>query len=123
MWKQHEKLKQVPNAYLPAKIYSYGRRGISLRLFRQRYGRADIVEARNIAEALVRSEYRNLPGKTARLEVTSNFAPPEEPGFDESAIRARKDCEKAICEASDSDREALQQYLLTLKDEAKFWRW
>jgi hypothetical protein len=145
MWKQHEKLKQVPNAYLPPKIYSYGRRGISLRLFRQRYQRDQIVEARNIAEGLLRSESetnrdedgKDKSGYGSQIRVQSNDSQDTQRDKDvlpledreevkiindpsvQKAIRA---CEKAIREAqTDANREVFQKYLRTLKADENFW--
>jgi hypothetical protein len=110
MWKQAEKLKQLPDAYLPLNIYSYGRRGISLRLFRQRYKRGKVVKARNIAEGTVRSEYGDTRGEDTRVKEIRKFVPAKNTCADESVVQAIKECEKALREAStDARRKVLRE--------------
>jgi hypothetical protein len=57
-WKTNKKLKeQHPGDHV--KLDPYAKRGISLRLFRERYDRKDIQGAKQAAEGTVRSELEN----------------------------------------------------------------
>jgi hypothetical protein len=59
-WKANEKQKQLcKETGESVMLDPYGRRGISLRLFRQRYDRKDIQGAKQAAEGTVRSELEN----------------------------------------------------------------
>ena len=138
MWKQHEKLRQIPDAYLPTDIYSYGRRGISLRLFRQRYKRSDVAEARG---TIIRSEGRakdrkDSAGYGSAVTIRSGHSKDINQDKDAlhvedrtkvrigaSAMRAIRGCEEALREAkTDAERKRLQDYLRELKSQENFSR-
>ncbi len=64
-WKANEKQKDYLNRHPGDSVMfdPYGRRGISLRLFRSRYESRDILEAKVIAEGVLQSEELEKPEK------------------------------------------------------------
>jgi hypothetical protein len=142
-WKANEKQKEFLRRYPgeSAMLDPYGKRGISLRLFRQRYKRKDIAEARKVAEGVVHSESQKKSGKDAAgydSAVNIRRSRSEEGKRDEdkdalqlegkyrrktsdkSVVRAIKDCEKAIREArSEDERKEIREYERQLRSEEK----
>jgi excisionase family DNA binding protein len=136
-WKLKEKLKLIPDSFLPPGLYDYGRRGIKLRLFRQRYKRGHTAKAREIAEGMAKDrEEKDRKEKDAAgygSDVTIRFHHSEDSNqnkdalhvedgtkgrIDASVIRAIRDCKKAIREtASETERRTLTKYLRELKSD------
>jgi hypothetical protein len=142
-WKANEKQKEFQKRTGESVMLDpYGKRGIKIRLFRDRYKREDIAEARKLAEGIVRSESekkKDVAGKdesgygsaikvqpndsnddTQRDEDALRFEDRDKPEIinDLSRIRAIKDCKKAIRESSsETERRTLTKYLQQLKSD------
>jgi hypothetical protein len=138
-WKLKEKLKLTPGSYSPPGLYAYGQRGISLRLFRQRYKRSDIAEARETAEGIVRSEgtakdRKDAAGYGSAVTIRSDHSEDNNKDvdalhvedktkmrIDASVMRAIRDCKKALREAkTDAEKKGLQDHLRQLKLQENF---
>jgi hypothetical protein len=145
-WKANEKQRQFRKRTGQSVIFDpYGKQGISLRLFRQRYNRTDIAAARKVAEGMIRSESEkkldeggkdasgfgsstevmrpNDSRDTQRDKDALSLKDGHGPTVtnDPSVHLAISACEKAIRKAStDAERKALHDYLRKLKSEENF---
>jgi hypothetical protein len=145
-WKANEKKQKALRERTGNSVMldPYGKRGISLRLFRQRYKRKDIAAARKLAEGMTRSESEKKLDEDGKDESgfssrTKAMWPNDskdtqvdndalwvkdggEPNVISPSVRqAIRDCQQAIREArNDAERKALQDYLRKLKAEENF---
>jgi hypothetical protein len=114
---------------------SYGKRGISLSLFRKRYKRPAIQKAKSVALGTVQSEQTDKPeidavGYGSAVKVESNDSEnenqreedflhvkdPKKQQLGASVLRAIRDCEKEIRETKcDKLRQELTDYLRELR--------
>jgi hypothetical protein len=132
-WKANEKQREFHKRTGESVILDpYGKRGISLRLFRQRHKRSHIAEAQGTAEGMAKDrEGKDAAGYGSDVTIRSDQSEDSNQDkdalhvedstkgrMDASVMRAIRDCKKAIREtASQTERRTLIEYLRELKSD------